>query len=196
MGRDQRIQASGVTYHVGSRGNRGCRIYADDEESRLFLALLARVTARYGWICQSYCLMTNHYHLVIQLRDGGLSDGMRELNGGFARLTNARHGLDGHLFRNRFWSEPIEDDARMFRTARYVVLNPIRAGLCTKPDDWRWSSYRACMGLEFAPPFLAVSEHLKHFGTSPAEARRAFSEFVRQGLKEQRPRGRAWCQTL
>ena len=192
MGRDRRIDAPGVIYHVGAKGNRGCRIYADDYERRVFLWLLGRVTKRYGWICQSYCLMTNHYHLVVQLSERGLSDGMRELNGGFSRFTNARHGLEGHLFRNRFWSDPILDEARMFATARYVVLNPVRAGLCLLPEEWRWSSYRACAGLDFAPPFLALAEHLEHFGRTPAEAQHAFREFVRNGIGEQRPRGRAW----
>jgi putative transposase len=195
MGRDPRIEAPGAIYHVGSKGNRGCRVYADDHEFEVFLRLLGRITARYDWICHSYCLMTNHYHLIVQLRDGGLSDGMRELNGGFSRFTNARHGLEGHLFRNRFWSDPILDEARMYATARYVALNPVRADLCPTAEGWRWSSYRACVGLDFAPPFLAVTEHLEHFGRTPAEARRTFREFVAQGIDERRPRGRPWCQT-
>lgn len=192
MGRDPRIEEAGAIYHIGSKGNRGCRIYADDSEFGVFLRLLGRVTDRYAWICHSYCLMTNHYHLVVQLREGGLSDGMRELNGGFSRFTNARHGLEGHLFRNRFWSDPILDEARMFRTARYVVLNPVRAGLSEKPEDWPWSSYRACMGIDYAPPFLAVNQHLEHFGSDLAAARRTFSEFVQEGIAERRPPGRAW----
>ena len=181
MGRDRRIQAAGEVYHAIAKGNRGCRLYADEYEFRVFLKLLGRVAARHSWACLSFCLMTNHYHLVLRLLESGLSDGMRELNGGFSRFTNKRHGLDGHLFRNRFWSEPIEDEARMLQTARYVVLNPVRAGLCLSPDEWRWSSYRACAGLEFAPQFLAVSEHLKHFGRTPTEAREAFRRFVRAG---------------
>jgi putative transposase len=157
--------------------------------------MLGLVTARYAWTCHSYCLMTNHYHLVLELGERGLSNGVRDLNGGFSRFANARHGLDGHLFRNRFWSDPIQDEARMYATARYVVLNPVRAGLCGSPEDWRWSSYRACMGLDFAAPFLAVNEHLKHFGADPATARRTFREFVQEGINERRPRRRAWCQT-
>ena len=192
MGRDPRIEASGAIYHVGSKGNRGCRIYADDFERRIFLYLLGCIARRHDWICHSYCLMTNHYHLIVQLRDGGLSNGMRELNGGFSRFTNARHGLEGHLFRNRFWSDPILDDNRMYATARYVVLNPVRAGLCATPEEWPWSSYRACIGLDFAPRFLAVTEHLEHFGSDPATARLTFREFVQQGANEQRARGRAW----
>jgi putative transposase len=182
VGRDPRIQAPGEVYHVIAKGNRGCRLYADDHEFRVFMRLLGLIATRHSWACLSFCLMTNHYHLVLRLLDRTLSDGMRELNGCFSRFTNKRNGLDGHLFRNRFWSEPIEDEARMLQTARYVVLNPVRAGLCLSPEEWPWSSYRACAGLEFAPRFLAVGEHLKHFGRTPAEARDGFRRFVQAGL--------------
>jgi putative transposase len=182
MARTPRIEVPGGTYHVGSRGNRGCRIYADDYERTVFLKLFERIAARHRWRCLSYCLMSNHYHLVITIEDGGLSDGMRELNGGFASFTNARHRLDGHLFRNRFWSELIETEAHMLETARYVVLNPVRAEICTTPKAWPWSSYRASVGLAFAPPFLAVEELLRCFGPLPRPARRTYAAFVRDGL--------------
>jgi putative transposase len=168
-------------YHVGSRGNRGCRIYADDYERRVFLKLLERVANRYRWTCLAYCLMSNHYHLVISIEESGLSEGMRELNGEFACFTNVRHDIPGHLFRNRFWSDLIESEAHMLETSRYVVLNPIRAKLCEAPARWRWSSYRACVGLDFPPPFLAADELLRLFGPSPRRARRAYAAFVREG---------------
>jgi putative transposase len=176
------MELPGATYHLGSRGNRGCRIYGDDYERRIFLKLLERIVARYRWTCLAYCLMSNHYHLVIRIDDGGLSDGMRELNGEFACFTNARRGREGHLFRNRFWSELIKTDAHMLETSRYVVLNPIRAQLCEIPEHWRWSSYRACIGLEFPPAFLASDELLRLFGPSPELARRAYAAFVREEL--------------
>src|SRR5205823_2647292 len=125
VARHPRIEVPGGIYHVGSRGNRGGRIYADDYERLVFLKLLERVATRYRWTCHAYCLMANHYHLLISI-ESGLSDGMRELNGEFASFTNVRHDLEGHLFRNRFWSELIESEAHMLETSRYVVLNPIR----------------------------------------------------------------------
>jgi putative transposase len=183
MARHPRIELPGGMYHVGARGNRGCRIYADDYERRIFLTLLERIVARYRWTCLAYCLMSNHYHLVISIEDGGLSDGMRELNGEFACFTNVRHGLEGHLFRNRFWSELIEREAHMLEGSRYVVLNPVRAGLCERPARWRWSSYRACAGLDFPPAFLAAGELLRLFGSTPRRARRGYAAFVRQELE-------------
>jgi putative transposase len=182
MARPPRLEVPGGTYHFGARGNRGCRIYADDHERLIFLTLLGRIAERYKWTCQAYCLMSNHYHLVVEIQDGGLSDGMRELNGEFACFTNVRHGLRGHLFHNRFWSELIEEKGHMLEACRYVVLNPIRAKLCTAPEQWRWSSYRACLGLDFTPQFLAADSLLRLFGSSPAVARRAYREFVRDGL--------------
>jgi putative transposase len=193
MGRAPRIEVRGGTYHVGARGNRGCRIYDDDLSRTVFLQLVARIAKRYSWACHAYCLMSNHYHLLVRIGAGGLSDGMRELNGEFARFSNVREGRDGHLFRNRFWSELIEDDVQMLETCRYIVLNPIRAQLCPRPEDWRWSSHRACAGLDFAAEFLAVDELLRLFGSSARAARRAYRTFVHDGLTSDAGRGR--CQT-
>jgi putative transposase len=182
MPREPRIEVPGGIYHVGSKGNRGCVVYQDDFERRMFLKLLSLVTKRFSWICHSYVLMSNHFHLLIQLELGGLSDGMQLLNGAFAKFSNKRHGYVGqHLFRNRFWSEEIVDEAHLRETARYIVLNPVRAHITPKPDDWRWSSYRACAGLDFAPSFLAVTRHLQLFGRRPSAARRAYRDFVRDG---------------
>jgi REP element-mobilizing transposase RayT len=189
MGRAARIEVPGGTYHVGARGNRGCRIYADDHERQTFLSMFGDLATRHGWTLGTYCLMSNHYHLLMEIEEG-LSDGMRELNGGFSSYTNARNGLEGHLFRNRFWCELVKDEAHYLQTARYIVLNPIRAGLCASPEDWQWSSYRACVGLDFAPPFLAADELLRCFGDSPATARNVFRRFVSDELDAARAQTR------
>jgi putative transposase len=182
VAREPRIEIPGGIYHVGSRGNRGCEIYADDFDRRIFLKLLFLASSRFGWTCHSYCLMSNHYHLLIQLELEGLSEGMQLVNGSFARFSNRRHGYVGqHLFRNRFWSELIEEEQHLLETARYIVLNPVRAGICESPEEWLWSSYRACAGLDFAPRFLAVTTHLRLFGQAPSAARRAYRSFVRDG---------------
>lgn len=148
----------------------------------VFLQLLNRLAARYDWVLYAYCLMPNHYHLVMRIDDAGISDGMRLLNGGFSRYTNSRHGLEGHLFRNRFWWKRVEDEPQLLQTIRYVVLNPVRAGLVIAPERWRWSSHRGCLGLDFAPPSLATSELLARFGPSPGRARRAYGEFVNSAM--------------
>jgi len=177
VSRAPRIEVPGGFYHLVSRGNRGSRIYAEDEERRVFLQLLGRVARRRRWICHAYCLMSNHYHLLVQIQQGGLSDGMRELNGGFARFRNNRHDEEGHLFRNRFWSDVLEEEAHMLEACRYVVMNPVRAGLCTSPADWPWCSYRATARLESPHPFLDVDRVLGLFGGRPA----AYRAFIRNG---------------
>jgi putative transposase len=187
VAREPRIEIPGGIYHVSSKGNRGCQIYADEFERRVFLKLLTLATRRFSWTCHSYCLMSNHYHLLIELEVGGLSAGMQLLNGAFARFSNRRHGYEGHLFRNRFWGELIEEDSHLLEVARYIVLNPVRAGICSAPEDWSWSSYRACAGLDFPPRFLAVTRHLRFFGRAPSAARRAYREFVRAGALAGRP---------
>src|SRR4029450_3385614 len=135
-----------------------------------------------GSMCPASFLMSNHFHLLIQVHVGGLSAGMQLLNGSYATFSNRRHDYVGqHLFRNRFWSELIETDGHLLETARYIVLNPVRANVCKKPDDWIWSSYRACPGIDFPPPFLATTRHLRLFGASPSAGRRAHRAVVHDG---------------
>lgn len=185
MGRDPRIQVPGVVYHVCAKGNRGRPIFADDYDRRVFLTLLAKHGRRHDWLVLTYVLMTNHYHLLIELRASNLSAGMCGLNGEYSRFSSFRHRLEpGHLFRNRFWSEPIEDDVRLQAAARYIVLNPVRAGICKTPLEWAWSSYRPLIGATFPPPFLAASEMLRHFGRTPNEARRDYRALVDAGVEE------------
>lgn len=182
MARELRVEVPGCYYHVSSRGNRGCVVFEDDYERRVFVSLLATAVRRWHWVCHSFVLMSNHYHLLIQLDPGGLSAGMQFLNGSYARLSNRRHGYVGqHLFRNRFWSELVRNDVHLRETARYIVLNPVRGKICAGPEDWPWSSYRACAGLDFAPRFVAASEHLRLFGHEPSAARRAYRRFVADG---------------
>jgi putative transposase len=183
MGRQPREQAVGEIFHVGAKGNRACRIFADDYERQVFLTLLGKQAKRHDWIVLAYVLMTNHYHLLLRLRSCSLSAGMCELNGEFSRFTSVRHGLEpGHLFGKRFWSERMKSDAHFLATARYIELNPVRAGICRSPAKWPWSSYRALAGLEFGPDFLAAAELLKHFDRSPEAARRDYRAFVQAGV--------------
>lgn len=142
MPRPPRFQPPGGTFHVTSRGNRRQAIYRDDLDRELFLGLFNRVVRLRRWQYLAYCLMTNHFHLVIETPEESLSTGMHQLNGRYARKFNERHTLDGHLFEGRFRSTLVETDDQLDDTLRYVAFNPVRAGLCKHPADWPWSSFR------------------------------------------------------
>lgn len=184
-----RIEVPGGHYHVGSRGNDHTPIFLTDIDRSMFLLLLGRTARRHGWIIHAYCLMTNHYHLVLQLGEGGLSRGMCELNGGYALGFNARHGRSNHLFGRRFWDEPIETDRHYYETCRYVALNPLNGGLERALGTWPWNSYRATIGVDFAPAFLATDELLARFGSTPASARNAYIRYVSDGHAQRQPPG-------
>ena len=154
MARPLRIQAPGLTYHVTSRGVRRTRIYLDDRDRRQFLTILAEVVERYALICHAYCEMTNHFHLAITTTDANLSRAVQQLNGDYARWWNWRHERVGHLFQARFGSQVVQDEAYLVNVCRYIVLNPVRAGMVTSPEQWPWSSYCAMLGLVERPSFL------------------------------------------
>jgi REP-associated tyrosine transposase len=126
-------------YHVGTRGVRKAALYHGDDDRELFRGLLFRVARRRAWTIHAYCLMTNHYHLVVQTPNADISEGMNSLNGVYALAFNARHGCEGHVFERRFWSRVIESEADLLVCCAYVLENPVRAGLCRTIDDWTWS---------------------------------------------------------
>ena len=135
------MQVAGGTYHVTSRGNRRQSIYHDDDDRRWFLAQRDRIVARCGWRLHSYCLMNNHFHLLIETPRPNLSAGMQRLKCEYAAYFNARHLLEGHLFKQRFDSRLIESEDHLDEVLRYIALNPVRAGLCEHPSEWPWSSF-------------------------------------------------------
>ena len=154
MARPLRILAPGLSYHVTARGNRRMAIYDDDRDRRAFLDVLARVVELHALVCHAYCLMTNHYHLVVTTPSASLSVAIKQLNGPYAQWWNRRHGHVGHLFQGRFSAQVVQDDDYLRTVCRYVVLNPVRAGIVDEVQDWPWSSYRATAGLEVPPRFL------------------------------------------
>jgi REP element-mobilizing transposase RayT len=178
MPRLPRPQFPNAIYHVTSRGNRGEPIHEDPVDCRRFLTVLSQTIGRFGWQCFAYCLMTNHYHLVLVTPEPNISQGMHQLNGVYARWFNHRHGYEGHLFQRRFHSAVIESDWHLLEACRYVVLNPVRAGIVSGPSDWEWSSYRATVGASGSASTLAVDELLKFFGRRRNTAREAFRAFV------------------
>ncbi len=178
--REPRIEVPGAFYHVVSRGNNRHPVF-DDVLRPLFLLRLARVARRFGWRVLAYALMTNHFHLVFRLAEGGLSDGMRELNTFFARASNARFGRINHCFGERFWSTQLETESHLLASIRYALWNPPRAGLGVHPGDSSWTSFRASVGLDWAPELLAIPDLLGLFGAQPRTAQAVFAGFVAEG---------------
>jgi REP element-mobilizing transposase RayT len=148
MARPLRIEYPGAVYHITSRGNEKKLIFKDERDREIFLDTLSQVDKRYNWLCHAYCLMNNHYHLIIETPDGNLSAGMRQLNGVYTQTFNRQHNRVGHLFQGRYKGILIQKDSHLLEVCRYVVLNPVRAKAVKKPEQWRWSSYQATAGIE------------------------------------------------
>jgi REP element-mobilizing transposase RayT len=184
MPRRPRFQAPGAIYHVTSRGTEGRPVFLDDPDRELFVNLLAEVVELHQWMCPAYCLMTNHFHLLVQTPEADLADGMHGLNGAYANFFNRRHNHVGHLFQSRYTAIVIERESHLLESCRYVVLNPVRAGLCRRPAYWRWSSYRATAGYDAPPAFLAVDWVRGQFGNNPRRAVLRYVEFVADGLAD------------
>ena len=181
MVRPLRIEYEGAVYHVTSRGNAGTEISLDDGDRVRFLEVLGTVVERFGWICHAYCLMTTHYHLLIETPQPNLSRGMQHLNGVYTQWFNRRHSRAGHLVQGRFKSIVVEKESYLLELARYIVLNPVRAKLVRSARDWRWSSYRATAGQVDPPSFLTLGWLLSQFAGNRGKAIRAYRSFVKQG---------------
>jgi putative transposase len=146
MSRPLRIEFPGAFYHVTSRGNARKKIFLNDIDRVSFIETLAWVVERFGWICHAYCLMDNHFHLLIETPMPNLSLGMRQLNGVYTQRFNRRHKRVGHLFQGRFKSILVEQDRYLLELCRYIVLNPVRAKMVAASEEYPWSSYRATVG--------------------------------------------------
>jgi putative transposase len=184
VARPLRIVYPGALYHLITRGNARQWIYRDDSDRQLHLGLLEHTVERYGVRCHTYCLMGNHYHLVVETAQPNLPVAMRHFNGLYARHFNDRYNRCGHLFQARYRSILIESDEYLLNVCRYVVLNPVRAGICTHPADYRWSSYRAIAGLEQAPSFLTLDRVLNYFDGRRDVAQLRWQRFVEAGIAE------------
>lgn len=187
MARPFRIEYPGALYHVTSRGNAKQRIFRDDRDRRMFLDILDNVVQRFHFICHAYCLMDNHYHLVIETPEGNLSEGMRQLNGVYTQRYNFIHRKTGHVFQGRYKAIIVDRDSYLLELVRYVALNPVRASMVKDPKDWMWSSYRPTAGLTDAPSFLSTDWVLAQFGTQGKRARKLYTIFVQEGVTRESP---------
>lgn len=182
MARPLRLEYPGAVWHVTSRGNERRAIFRDDEDRLQFLGVLERAVEMFRWKLHAYVLMGNHYHLVVETPEPNLSRGMRQLNGIYTQRFNRRHGRAGHLLQGRFKGILVEKDSHLLELGRYVVLNPVRAGLVRAAKDWPWSSYRPMAGIANEPEWLETAATLEHFGGSKARSREAYRAFVGQGM--------------
>ncbi|NRB39436.1 MAG: transposase [Pseudomonadales bacterium] len=181
MSRPLRIEFSGALYHITARGNARQNIYINDDDRDQFLVLLAKVCERYGWYCHAYCLMANHYHLLIETVNPNLSKGMKFLNGGYTQYFNRAHGRVGHVFQGRFKGILVEREAYLLELSRYIVLNPVRAEMVRSAKDWPWSSYRATAGFIENPAFLTIDWILAAFANKTLKAQESYRTFVSEG---------------
>lgn len=182
MTRPLRLEFKGALYHITSRGDRREAIFESDVDRIGFLRRLGEVCDSYNWACHAYCLMGNHYHLMVETPDANLSKGMRQLNGVYTQDFNRRHGRCGHVFQGRFKSILVDKQAYLLELSRYIVLNPVRAGMVKNPEDWHWSSYRAMIGLSIGPTWFNSDWLLSVFGKRSVSAKKRYSKFVLAGV--------------
>jgi len=191
VARPLRLEFAGALYHLTARGNARGDIFSDDEDRQLFLELLGKEISQQGWRCYAYCLMGNHYHLLIETPQPNLVAGMRRLNGVYTQAFNRRHQRVGHVFQGRYKGIVVDRDSYGLELCRYIVLNPVRARMVRGPEHWAWSSFRATAGRAAAPAWLDTDWVLGQLG-----GRTAYERFVREGLGEHSPweklQGQIW----
>jgi REP element-mobilizing transposase RayT len=153
----------------------------------LFLEVLSETCHRFNWLIHAYCLMGNHYHLLIETPDGNLSKGMRQLNGVYTQRFNRKHKRAGHVFQGRYKAIIVQKDGYLLELARYIVLNPVRAQMVRSARDWPWSSYRATADMAPGSEWLATDRILSTFGTRRAQSVEAYRTFVASGKNQPSP---------
>jgi len=182
MSRPLRLEFPGALFHVFARGNRKETIFRDDLDRKTFLNFLGESVNRFGWILTAYALMPNHFHLVVQLTIETLSRGMHWLNGRYSQAFNKRHGCVGHVFQGRFKSLLVEKESYALDIVRYVVLNPVKAHIVARPEDYLWSSHRAALGQAETPSWLAIDDLLIQFAPQRELATALYRQFVDEGI--------------
>jgi len=181
MARPLRVEYPGALYHITARGNVRQSIFLGPEDRNKFLGTLNSVINRTDWICHSYVLMDNHYHLLTETPKPNLSRGMRQLNGVYTQYFNRQHHRVGHLFQGRFKSLLVEKDSYLLDLCRYLLRNPIRSKLVRRPEDYHWSSYKALIGREKCPEFLKTEWIISQFDEDKDRAVKQFKKYIASG---------------
>jgi REP element-mobilizing transposase RayT len=177
VSRPPRIEVAGGIFHVVARGNERRPVFRDDHDRESFLQLLGKVAEQYGWNVLCYCLMTNHYHVLVLTQKPTLARGMRQLNGVYAQRFNRRHNRIGHLWQGRYKSVLVQSDRHLWLGVRYIVRNPIRAQLTDSVGEWRWTSHSAMLGTGPAG-ITDVTRILSVFGSDIPAARSRYDRYV------------------
>jgi putative transposase len=165
---------------VYARGNDRRLIYLDDLDRHTYMRMLGRIVVRMRWRCLAYCLMENHVHLLIETPEGNLGAGMGPLHSLYAQTFNERHGRVGHLFQGRYGATRVRTDEQLRNVAAYIAGNPVEAGLCVRPEHWRWSSHAATLG-QPAPAWLDTRRLLEFFGPTIANGRHRYAALTAGG---------------
>ena len=187
MARPLRIQYPGAMYHIISRGNGRMTIFHNDKDWMKFIQFMERVIEKYNWICYAYCLMGNHYHMLLETPDANMVPGMKQLNQFYSQFYNWKYRRVGSVLQGRYKSWLVEREAKFLDNCRYIVNNPVEAGLIDHPSEWMWSSFRATRGIEKVPSFLETDFLLQHFSSSRKRAREMYEEFVLAGIGTESP---------
>ena len=187
MSRPLRIEFPGACYYVTARGNAGQEIFTDIEDGREFLKLLGLEIGQQKWICHGYCLLENHFHLLIETPNSNLGRGMGRLNMRYSQWFGRRHQRPGHLFQGRYKAIIFEKDRHLQNIARHVVSNPVRTGAVNQADQWRWSSYRALATGTESPKWLTTNWILNSFSTDTRLARNSWKQFVKNAADAPSP---------
>ena len=176
MSRRPREEVDGGIFHVYARGNAKQLVYLDEVDRVTYLRLLGLVIGKRRWRCLGYCLMDNHMHLLLQTPEAGLAAGMQWLHGVYAQTFNERHDRVGHLFQGRYGAVRVKSDAQLWALFRYIGVNPVEAGLCGRPSEWKWGSYGA---LRADPPaWLDVENVLGFFSAGRGDPWRRYVDLV------------------
>jgi len=187
MARPLRIEFAGALYHVTSRGNGREDIYLDDEDRELFMTALGECCELFNWSVHSWCQMTNHYHLLIETPDANLSKGMRYLNGVYTQRFNRKHSRVGHVFQGRYKAILVDKNEYLQELSRYIVLNPVRAGMVEGAEDWNWSSYEIMVGMKSCPVWFDREWILSSYGKKEKTAIKQYIQFVANGVQQPSP---------
>jgi len=183
MARPLRLELPGGVYHVTSRGDGREDIYLSDADRAIWLGVFAEVCERFNWVCHAWCLMSNHYHILVETPEANLAQGMRQLNGVYTQRFNRSHDRVGHVFQGRYKAIMVERDSYLLELARYVVLNPLRAKMVKRLENWPWSSFLATCGQAVSPPWLQTDWILGQFGSRRSSAIAKYVSFVYEGAR-------------